>query len=363
MSRVRRRPHAFVLVLAVAAALAFAAASFGDSGLLGKQQQIYVVAASGGKVTRLTSGSRSSSAPSWSPRGTRIAFVQGGRVAVTDRDGHSHEILFGRLVSLDPPAWSRDGRLAFTELTSPEGRATIVVATPGSSSVRAIDSTRWGTGDTGRGPVWSPDGRWLAYCIQGPETSEQGGVRASGELKLAVTSAIGGVRRIVTTAPGSEFGPVWSPDSKTLLYDGEPVNKPRTNGAALKLVSASGGPSKTLVRLGQGGADASWSPSGRLVAFVGWLPSESRARLYVIRPDGSGLRRLTGEVLSETPAWSPDGRSIAYATSDGTIETIRPDGGGHSTVARLPGGEVGSLAWSPDGKTIAFDARKTPPES
>jgi Tol biopolymer transport system component len=72
---------------------------------------------------------------------------------------------------------------------------------------------------------------------------------------------------------------------------------------------------------------------------------------------------LTGEVLPRTPAWSPDGTTIAYAAYGGTIETIRPDGSGHTTVASLPGAEIDSLAWSPTGKTIAFDARKTPPES
>jgi TolB protein len=225
-----------------------------------------------------------------------------------------------------------------------------------------VARVRAGTSDDGRGPVWSPDGRRLAFAVQGPGIADQGGVSASGELDLVASAADGSKRLTLTTAPGSEFAPSWSPDGKSILYEGTAPNTPGPNGAWLRLVPAAGGPSTTIVRLGEAGG-AAWSPDGRWIAFVAWLPRESRARLYVVRPNGAGLRRLTGEVLPRTPAWSPDGTTIAYAAYGGTIETIRPDGSGHATVASLPGAEIDSLAWSPTGKTIAFDARKTPPES
>ena len=53
---------------------------------------------------------------------------------------------------------------------------------------------------------------------------------------------------------------------------------------------------------------------------------------------------------------------IAFGTYTGGIDVIAPDGSGRRTVASMPGAEIQGPAWSPDGRTIAFAARKTPRE-
>jgi Tol biopolymer transport system component len=102
-----------------------------------------------------------------------------------------------------------------------------------------------------------------------------------------------------------------------------------------------------------------WSPDGRKIAFAR-AGDSSTCGIYVMNADGSGLTRLTTACGDRTPTWSPDGARIAF--SKWTLEALgtglyvmNADGSG---VARLTVAE-GLLdeypAWSPDGRRIAFN--------
>jgi Tol biopolymer transport system component len=78
-------------------------------------------------------------------------------------------------------------------------------------------------------------------------------------------------------------------------------------------------------------------------------------RLFVIRPDGTGLRQLTPKGTAVWwYAWSPDGRSIAYVDQRLSLWLVRSDGTGRRLL--LPTSRVSSetLSWAPDGKAIAI---------
>jgi Tol biopolymer transport system component len=104
-----------------------------------------------------------------------------------------------------------------------------------------------------------------------------------------------------------------------------------------------------------------WSPDGRRVAFARALPAADGRSLagfdiYVARIRGR-VRRLTRDVGNDIqPAWSPNGKSIAF-TSDRAgnqdVYTVRPNGRG---LRRLTGtaAEDSAPSWSPNGKRIAF---------
>jgi len=92
------------------------------------------------------------------------------------------------------------------------------------------------------------------------------------------------------------------------------------------------------------------------IAFVS--TREGNSEIYVMDPDGSGLRNLTNNsAFDGSPAWSPDSNKIAFvSTRDGNskIYVMNPDGSGLKNLTNTPALD-GSPAWSPTGNRIAFE--------
>jgi len=102
-----------------------------------------------------------------------------------------------------------------------------------------------------------------------------------------------------------------------------------------------------------------WSPDGRRIAFTS--TRDGNAEIYVVDANGTALRRLTSDAADDfAPAWSPDGRRIAFtSTRDGNAELYLGDanGGAAQRLTRSPAGDH-MPAWSPDGSRIAFASRR-----
>lgn len=98
-----------------------------------------------------------------------------------------------------------------------------------------------------------------------------------------------------------------------------------------------------------------WSPDGRLIAFAS--RRDGRSHIYLMRPDGSGTRRITTSAMDdEHPAWSPDGRRIAFAR-EGALFVV-PAAGGRARRLGHGLGNADDPAWSPNGKLVAYDYRR-----
>jgi Tol biopolymer transport system component len=123
-------------------------------------------------------------------------------------------------------------------------------------------------------------------------------------------------------------------------------------------------------------AFARLSPDGRtLLIGATRFAGDGRFYLFTVPATGGPSRKISGEVLTERAAWSPDGSWIAAANYDGDVLIIKPDGSDQQTVVHLSGGsasnplegpntvQIDHLAWSRDGDRIVFKAEKVPPET
>ena len=98
-----------------------------------------------------------------------------------------------------------------------------------------------------------------------------------------------------------------------------------------------------------------WSPNGKRIAFASRRDGPSH--IFVTRPNGTGVRRLTSSARDDDhPAWSPDGRRIAFGR-EGALFVVPAEGGRARRLGR-GFGDAADPAWSPNGKLVAYDYRR-----
>jgi TolB protein len=170
------------------------------------------------------------------------------------------------------------------------------------------------------------------------------------------------VRRLVVLLPVfvalAGCGSSGPPPPSTLLFvssrDGDyAIFGLSANGDEHRLTKAKGDPATPAGLFFQ--TEPAWSPDGRRIAFVS--RRDGRSHIYVMRADGTGLRRVTNAPANdESPTWSPDGRRIAFAR-DAELFVVPSRGGPARRIGDGVGGETLDPAWSPSGKLIAYDYR------
>lgn len=270
---------------------------------------VFTMRRDGSGATRVTSGPGVQAHSTLSPDGTTFAYTQvdaaGSSVLVTERRGGEPRVLNrGRKWSM-VPSWSPDAtRIAFTS---------------------------------------DADGNYEIYTM-----------RADGS----------DVRQLTFTAPPIQHvGPKYSPDGATLLYATDEDEQDPANQQDLWVMPSNGG---TPTRLTKGINDResrNWSPDGQRI-----VTQDIKAgvgQLVVMNADGTDQRQITeiprtaptfspGGIFpamrgAVTPAWSPDGAWIAFASNhEGNydIYVIRPDGTGMRRLAATPRNEL-SVGWGP----------------
>ncbi|GAA2160812.1 WD40 repeat protein [Humibacillus xanthopallidus] len=180
-------------------------------------------------------------------------------------------------------------------------------------------------------------------------------------------------RRQLTDGGHDNGWPSWSPTSTRLAFDSARI-APEANGDRKEIftMAANGSNVAQVTHIGGYSGQPSWSPAGNLIAFTSDGASYPDAQgIYVVHPDGSGLRRVVAlpahGAWLDAPRFSASGRQIAYAYYEGGRSTpggwrgetvslwvVDVDGSNaHQVVA--PGRRSGDLDWSPDGTNLVFE--------
>ncbi len=322
MNRLVRPGVAGLFLVLMLVALAAACGSSSERPIvfvsdIGGDAEIYSLDPEEGKATPLTDNQARDFNPQISPDGESVAYLTGeaGDLKINRIDWESESIvsLAGEVEDDQYPRWAPDGqRLAF--LSHQDGEPSVYLMTRDGSKATMV------TANSGLDYIggWSPDGEWLVFHRNGNE--------ADRGLWLRNPAGVNLVR--LTDEPDSD--PVWSPDGKHIAFV-------RTEGdnSDIYLISRKkdsdwrGDPDTTRLTKAEGDdTSPAWSPKGGNLAFVSYRTGS--AEIFVMRGDGSKQSALTNNTADDlAPVWSPDGERLAFVSylyGSGEIIVMKKDG-------------------------------------
>lgn len=210
-------------------------------------------------------------------------------------------------------------------------------------------------------PAFSPDGHFLAFSWNGEK-------RDNFDIYVMPVGGETPVR--LTEDPARDLSPAWSPDGRQIAF----LHLNTVLKGSLVVIPSAGGVERVLrpVSLREDIYRAmrpllTWTPDGRGIVYTATDEETGRAGLYLADPRSSATRELLGaregELAVTSPAFTRDGKSMAYAEVYGPFQSrlfVRPVSAGwrfSGEPTRVSGPDdviIGSPAWSAGGETLLY---------
>lgn len=252
------------------------------------------------------------------------------KLAIADADGYNEKIIYSSPQPLMSPSWSPDGtRLAYVSFIN--GRPEIYVQNIFSAKKEKIASFK----GLNNAPRWSPDGRNLALTLS-----------KDGNPEIYILNINSRKLSRVTKNYAIDTEPEWLPKSEGLIFTSDRGGSPQLYEIKLKNNRVASR-SRRITFEGNYNSRPSVSVDGRYVAMV--HRTQGQFRIAVLERSTQNFRVLTKGQLDESPSFAPNGRMIIFATEEkfrGILSAVSVDGRARQKLS-FKKGDVREPVWSP----------------
>ena len=204
-----------------------------------------------------------------------------------------------------------------------------------------------------RAPAFSPDGRQIAFVWNGEKEDND-------DIYVQAVGSASPLR--LTTNPARDASPAWSPDGHQIAF----LRQLDSTHLSVMLIPAEGGPERAVAHVSSYFAEQNlltWAPDGRHVVATDEGDDPSTGSLVSVSIEDGSKHPLSSPptgITDRAPAFSPDGRSLAFIRFDASaVERlyIKSTEGGSEREVPTGGTLLDSIAWTPDSRQIIFSLR------